>query len=708
MSDIDGMIQRDLYRIREVMNLLETEGEEAMPALIRQKLLEIFYTAYPNNDSAFISRIRGAIKYIRDNDDWETQIKTPPVKDYDKLLFKTRSELSRAVKYIATRDGTTDPKVILRKIQLPNEVRLFETPQIEQFVVKALTDDPKPVRPSGGPSGSSSSGSSRPVFKPPRNLPSHIDVTTVKGEGFYQGTETLVDMGFESSIYKITNFFDKTFKYDSLYRKMRASPPKTCLITLPRGSNQKNFAKVLSRDFAMRLYRTTGLKLSPTAFGENENLSLIYDNAKLNAPALIHVSEADTFIKQGKVGKFLRKTIKKINTERHKVIVLFTTTEAPAEDQISYDVFKEVIEITEPNSTERKTLFTVHSQNLELGSDVDFEDIGSRTPGYGIEEITNVIEMATNFAGERQISPVSVDDRTPTLLMRDFQNAISRIKPGSVTQGLSSIPNVTWDDVGGLFDIKQEVIETIVRPLRYPDIYQKFGIARSAGIMLYGPPGTGKTLIAKAIANEASANFIGIKSSDIFDKYLGESEKNVTQLFARARKMKPCVVFIDEFEGLGSKRGGSETTKIYDKIVTLFLLEMDGFGSRDGIYFLAATNRLDVVDEAFLRPGRFDKKIRVNLPTKDERENILGVHLRKLEQQGVQIDSRIDTSDVAERTEGFSGADLAMVVKETASIAVKDYIGLLEQGAHEGLEPAIKQVHMNQALKKIRPYSEII
>jgi transitional endoplasmic reticulum ATPase len=313
-----------------------------------------------------------------------------------------------------------------------------------------------------------------------------------------------------------------------------------------------------------------------------------------------------------------------------------------------------------------------------------------------------LFDTASRLAIERGGNPEEL-----AIDLTDIQRAIKQIKPLAVQTGLSTIPNISWNDLGGLFEIKQEIFSSMMYPLKYPDVYKQFGIPQSSGIMLHGPPGTGKTMIAKAAANDASANFIAVKPSDIFGKYLGQSENNVRDLFARAATLAPCIIFFDEFESIGSIRGGEggSANRGREVVITQLLVEMDGIENRAGVFLLAATNRLDAVDPAFLRPGRFDKRIYVGLPNRKERASILEVAITSIRSNGVQI-GWPNLKELARQTDGFSAADLTMLVREAASLAAHQMIERMDQSGVQ-LQPQIDAANFAQALRKLRPSSEI-
>jgi transitional endoplasmic reticulum ATPase len=254
--------------------------------------------------------------------------------------------------------------------------------------------------------------------------------------------------------------------------------------------------------------------------------------------------------------------------------------------------------------------------------------------------------------------------------MQDFQDALRDVQPSAMREVLVQVPDVKWEDIGGLTEIKEELTEAVEWPLKYGKLFEKGDVKPPKGILLYGPPGTGKTLIAKAVANESEANFISIKGPELISKWVGESEKGVREVFRKARAAAPCVVFFDEMDAIAPRRTSGETdSQVTERVVSQILTEMDGLEELTGVVVLGATNRIDIIDEALLRPGRFDRILQVPTPDKDARIEILKIHTKKK-----PLAKDVDIVKLAERTEGSTGADLAAIANSASIGAIKRYL----------------------------------
>ncbi|CAB4273312.1 unnamed protein product [Prunus armeniaca] len=374
-----------------------------------------------------------------------------------------------------------------------------------------------------------------------------------------------------------------------------------------------------------------------------------------------------------------------------------------------------------PDENARIQILSVLTRNLRLEGSFDLLKIARSTPGFVGADLAALADRAGNIAMKRIIHKrktyMSIDSMneecnedwwrqpwTPeemeklTISMADFEEAVQVVQPSSKREGFSAIPNVKWDDVGGLDLLRQEFDRYIVRRVKYPENYEEFGVDLETGFLLYGPPGCGKTLIAKAVANEAGANFIHIKGPELLNKYVGESELAVRTLFSRARTCSPCILFFDEVDALTTKRG-KEGGWVVERLLNQLLIELDGAEQRRGVFVIGATNRPDVMDRAVLRPGRFGKLIYVAPPTKDERGLILKALARKK-----PIDASVDLSEIGQRgtCENFSGADLAALMNEAAMAALEEKLTSPERSS-DASPWTIKDTHFEQALAKIAP-----
>lgn len=526
----------------------------------------------------------------------------------------------------------------------------------------------------------------------------------------------LSELGIDKSLPEIMKFIAGPTYFASQYQDLKTKPSKIALLIMPEGFDVDLIISSIVFDRKMKLYAVDMTKFLDERINSETILQNTFTEASEGAPSVIHIAHLDRFfhylnnggarISIAKRTLEMQRFLSKVQEDARQVLIIATiNSTALMSELLSAEYFSTQIMIPLPDNESRKAMFIgmVYQRNVseEVLEAQNLQEIISHTPGYTHADLKLLFDVASNFTIER----VRSSDEILQISMADIRRAIHQIKPLSVQSGASTIPNVSWNDLGGLFDVKQEIFSSIMYPLKYPEIYKKFGITQSSGIMLYGPPGTGKTMIAKAVANDATANFIAVKPSDILGKYLGQSEGNVQSFFAKAAALAPCILFFDEFESIGGTRssGGDGFSQARNSVVTQLLTEMDGVQSRNGVYLLAATNRLDAVDPAFLRPGRFDKQIFVGLPSLEERANILDVAIQGLKVNGIEVED-VNTKNIARQTDGFSAADLTALVRETASLAAREFI----QSASEQFETAVPKITSDQFDWAIRNNRKIV
>ncbi|MFX0037468.1 MAG: AAA family ATPase, partial [Candidatus Hermodarchaeota archaeon] len=357
--------------------------------------------------------------------------------------------------------------------------------------------------------------------------------------------------------------------------------------------------------------------------------------------------------------------------------------------------FDREIEFGVPNIKGRKEIFQIHTRGMPLEDDVDLNNYAEITHGFVGADIMAVSREAAMFSLRRILPKINLDEPIPSEVIQelkikdeDFVKAINLIEPSAMREVMVEIPNVSWEDIGGLEDIKQELREAVEWPLKYPKLFEKAGIRPLNGILLFGPPGCGKTLLAKAIATESQSNFIAIKGPEIYSKWVGESERAIREIFRKARQAAPSIIYFDEIDAISSGRGDYEGTHTFASIVNQILVEMDGVENRKGIVIIASTNRPDIVDPAFLRPGRFDRLIFVEAPDYEERLKILEVHSKNM-----PLAEDVYLKRIAQNTEGYSGADLENVCREAGMQAIREMMTKLEK---------IENKHFDFALAKIK------
>jgi transitional endoplasmic reticulum ATPase len=324
----------------------------------------------------------------------------------------------------------------------------------------------------------------------------------------------------------------------------------------------------------------------------------------------------------------------------------------------------------------------IHTRGMPLGDRVDLDELSRQTYGFVGADLAALAREAAIEAVRRIMPRLNLEDKTipPEVLdtlrvtREDFQEALKRVQPSAMREVMVQAPNVGWDDVGGLDEARERLREGVELPLKEPDAFRRLGIRPAKGFLLYGPPGTGKTLLAKAVAREAQANFIATKSSDLLSKWYGESEQQIARLFARARQVAPCVIFIDELDSLVPARGGGVgEPQVTERVVNTILAEMDGLEELQSVVVIGATNRPNLVDPALLRPGRFDELVYVSVPDRAGRRRILGIHTQEM-----PLAPDVDLDSLARQTERFTGADLEDLVRRAGLFALRQNLGAAE------------------------------
>jgi len=359
--------------------------------------------------------------------------------------------------------------------------------------------------------------------------------------------------------------------------------------------------------------------------------------------------------------------------------------------------FDREIELGVPDVEGRMEIFQIHTRGMPLGDDVDLDEYAKRTHGFVGADITAVTREAAMNALRRILPEIDLDEPTIPkeildrliVLRRDFEAALREVQPSAMREILVEVPNVKWEDIGGLEAVKQLLVEAVEWPLRNADSFRRLGIEAPKGILLYGPPGTGKTMLAKAVANESEANFITVKGSALLSKWYGESEKRVEEIFRKARQVSPSIIFLDEVDALVPVRGGAlGEPHATERIVNQLLNEMDGLEELRGVILIGATNRPDIIDPALLRPGRLDELIMVPVPDVESRKKIFQVHLQRM-----PLGEDVDIDELVNQTDQYTGADIAAVVRKAGRLALREDMA----------SQRIGQKHFLAALQEIGP-----
>ncbi|HDR53802.1 MAG TPA: AAA family ATPase [archaeon] len=502
--------------------------------------------------------------------------------------------------------------------------------------------------------------------------------------------------GLREEIKKIREMVELPLKHPQLFHKLGIEPPKGVLLYGPPGCGKTLLAKAVAAESGAYFLTINGPEIMSKFYGESERqLRDIFEDASKNSPAVIFIDEIDAIApsREETRGEVERRVVSQLLTTmdglkgRGQVIVIAATNIPNAIDPALRRPgrFDREIEIGVPDRRGRKDILQIHTRAMPLHSDVDIDQLVEFTKGFTGADMAMLSKEAAMKALRRVLPEVvketgKMPDEIPAEIlsqlivhMDDFRNALNEIEPSGMRDVLVEIPRVRWDEVGGLRDVKKELKETIEWPLKYPDTYTGIGISPPRGTLLFGPPGCGKTLLAKAVANEANANFIAVKGPEIFSKWVGESEKAIRKIFKKARQVTPAIIFFDEIDSIASGRG-NDPSGVSDKVLNQLLTELDGIENLRGVAVLAATNRKDLVDPALLRPGRFDKIINIPMPNQEARLDIFKVHTRN-----IPLESDINLKELANKTEGYTGADIAAVCREATMNVVREAVRQLEK-----------------------------
>ncbi|MEM1706910.1 MAG: CDC48 family AAA ATPase [Sulfolobales archaeon] len=486
---------------------------------------------------------------------------------------------------------------------------------------------------------------------------------------------------------RIREMVELPLKHPEFFKHLGIEPPKGVLLYGPPGVGKTLLAKALANEIGAYFIAINGPEIMSKYYGESEaRLREIFEEAQKNAPAIIFIDEIDAIApkREEVVGEVEKRVVSQLLTlmdglkERGKVIVIGATNRVDAIDPALRRPgrFDREIEIPPPDKHARRSILEVHTRNIPLAEDVNLDGLANITHGFTGADLAALVKEAAMNALRRFLRNERVDLSKPVppelleklkVTQQDFMEALKVVHPTLMREVLVEVPEVHWDDIGGLDSVKQALKEAVEWPLKHPEVFEKMGIRPPRGILLYGPPGCGKTLLAKAVATEANANFIAIKGPEILSKWVGESEKAIREIFRRARQVAPTVVFFDEIDAIVPVRGMRHDTEVTDRIVNQLLAELDSIQNLKNVVVLGATNRVDLIDPALLRPGRFDRVIYVPPPDKKARYEILKIHTRN-----VPLGTDVDLEKIAELTEGYSGADLEALVREAVMMALRE------------------------------------
>ena len=551
---------------------------------------------------------------------------------------------------------------------------------------------------------------------------------------------TLEDMGgLAKELPIIKELIEFPLRMPHLFARLGADPPCGVLLHGPPGCGKTRLVHAIAGSLKVPLFFVAGPEIVSGISGDSEaKLRTLFSDAISVAPSIVFIDEIDTIAgrrdsaQKGMEGRIVGQLLScmdqlaQVWREHNKVVCVMGATNRP--DAIDTALrragrFDREIPLGIPTLDERKNILTVVCKTLSLDKDVDFFELANMTPGYVGADLQLLVKEACVVAIRRmhgELVMAHEEENPNSELLNNFvvkfdelKEAVKRVQPSAMREGFTTIPNVTWSDIGALEDVRQELTISILQPIRAPKLHRRFGLDKPIGVLLYGPPGCGKTLVAKAIANQSGANFISVKGPELLNKFVGESERSVRMVFARGRASAPCVLFFDELDALAPRRGSDRANPSSERVVNQLLTEMDGVDDREHVYVVAATNRPDMIDPAMLRPGRLDKLLYVPLPTASQRESILRTAGRKY-----PISEDVNFSLMAhdDRLHGFSGADLAALLREAALSALKKVYEGSSQEELDDIErnvssimssaanlPCVRQENFDVALGKVRP-----
>ena len=501
----------------------------------------------------------------------------------------------------------------------------------------------------------------------------------------YQPNVSLSNLGGMDEIIKeIKEIISNPLYHYDAYKQLKIEPIKGLLLCGPPGCGKTTLAYAIGGEFNIPFYKITGPDIISSLSGESEQIIRnLFKAVVNNSPSILFIDEIETILgKRESAGKEMERRIVaqimsciddinliQLSSLEAPVFIIGATSKPEFIDNSMRRSgrFDKEIHIGFPSLDMRKEMIISITKDKKISNNLDFNKLAQGTPGYLAADLQSLVRTAGHAAINRYITKkLNLDDMT--IEQCDFDYGISIIQPTSKREGFTTIPNVTWNNIGGLRDLREELYYDIVLPCLEPSTLQKVGINKAVGVLLYGPPGCGKTLLAKAVANEARANFISIKGPELLNKYVGESEKAIRSLFLRARNSCPCIIFFDELDALVPKRS-QDNNNAGERVVNQLLTEMDGLEEREQIFIIAATNRPDIIDPAMLRPGRLDKLLYVPLPSKEDRLSILQTITKDLPL--IKEGDLINLEAINDKIDGFSGADIAALVREAQLNALK-------------------------------------
>ena len=492
--------------------------------------------------------------------------------------------------------------------------------------------------------------------------------------------------GLSEEIKRVREMIELPMKHPELFQRLGIDPPKGVLLHGPPGTGKTLLAKAVANESGVNFVSIAGPEIMSKFYGESEQrIREIFQQSEKDAPSIIFIDELDSIASKREevTGEVERRVVAQLLAlmdglkDRGKVIVIGATNRPNALDPALRRPgrFDREIEIGVPSRHGRYEVLLVHTRGMPIAQDVDLKEIAAKTHGFVGADIAALAKEAAMHTLRKILPKIDFDKPlTPEILSKlvvskvNFEEALKITEPSAMREVLLEIPNTRWEDVGGLELLKQQLIETVEWPITHPTMFTKHGVSPPHGILLYGPPGTGKTLLAKAVATESQANFIAIRGPELLSKWVGESEKAVREVFRKAKQASPSIIFLDELDAIAPRRGAySGGSHVMEGVVNQILSLIDGLESLQDVVVLAASNRPDMIDPALLRPGRFDRLLLVPSPDAEGREKILKIHTKNM-----RLADDVDLRKLAEELEGYVGADIAAICRESVMLALRE------------------------------------
>ena len=529
--------------------------------------------------------------------------------------------------------------------------------------------------------------------------------------------------GLRPVIQKVREMIELPLRHPELFERLGVEAPKGVLLHGPPGTGKTLLARAVASETNANFLSIGGPEIMSKYYGESEErLRDVFKQAQENAPSIIFIDEIDSIAPKreevtGEVEKRVTSQLLSLMDglqSRGKVVVIGATNRPNAIDPALRRPgrFDREIEIGVPDRDGRLEVLEIHTRGMPLAEDVDLKKLADVTHGFVGADLESLAKEAAIRALRRILPEINLEAQSIPgdilnkiiVKMADFQDALKEVEPSAMREVLVEIPDVSWDQVGGLEDVKEELREAVEWPLKYPDLFAQLNATPPKGLLLYGPPGTGKTLLAKAVAHESESNFISVKGPELLNKFVGESEKAVREVFRKARQASPCIIFFDEVDSVAPTRGSSMgDSHVTERVISQFLTEMDGLEELRNVIIIAATNRPDIIDSALLRPGRFDRLLFVPPPDLEARKQIFKIHTRK-----TPLGDDVNLDELARKTDGYTGADIASLANTGVMLALREHISKAKDPEDakkraKGLKVAKR--HFDEALQKIKPMS---